>query len=127
MVTPGILDYFICSLALSDHAVVATPGYHLGKKLQQQAMLEGSNESFEQDLLDSINWPENGYRLFDIACLSGTSTSGFFRPSGESNCLCVAKSLFQEVVVSISAVMKPEADRPTWTFTSDWLNIRTAC
>ena len=97
MVTPGILDYFISSLALSDHAVVATPGYHLGKKLQQQAMLEGYNESFEQDLLDSINWPENGYRLFDIACLSGTSTSGFFRPSGESNCLCVAKSLYQEV------------------------------
>lgn len=97
MVTPGLLNQMLGAARLSDKAVIATPSYHLGHKVQQQAMLEGYDEAEEQRLLASINWPEEGYDLFDISCLSRTSMGGIFRPFGESNCLAAPKAFLVEI------------------------------
>lgn len=97
MVSPGLVNYMLSATHLASNVVVSVPGYHLGEKLQQEAMLEGYDEETERQLLASINWPENGYRLFEIACLSGTSAGGFFKPIGESNCICVSKKVFETV------------------------------
>jgi hypothetical protein len=51
----------------------------------------------EAELLASINWPNDGYRLFEISCLSGTSGSGYFKPIGESNCLSVPADIWQSL------------------------------
>jgi len=97
MLSPAVVSYTVAACHLHHRPVIAIPGYHLGYKLQQRAMLEGYCEAEEQRLLASIDWPRDGYRLFDIACLSGTSRAGYFKPIGESNCLCISRELWAEL------------------------------
>jgi hypothetical protein len=97
MLSPAVISYMLGAIRLHPRALVAVPGYHLGPKLQQRSMLEGYCEEVEAELLASIEWPQDGYRLFEIACLSGTSGSGFFKPIGESNCYCVPGEIWREV------------------------------
>ena len=97
MVSPGIVNYIIAAERLHPNAIVAVPGYHLGEKVQQEAMLEGYDEEFELGLLNKIKWPEDGYRLFEIACLSGTSHSGYFKPLGESNVLAMPRAIWEKL------------------------------
>ena len=60
-------------------------------------MLEGYDEAMEAELLQSINWPEDGYRLFEICVLSGTSAAGYFKPIGECNCFGMSKTLWKKL------------------------------
>jgi hypothetical protein len=97
MLSPGVINYMLAATRLADLPIISVPGYHLGHKLQQQSILEGYDNKAEQELLDSIEWPHKGYRLFEISCLSGTSGGGFFRPIGESNCLSIPAKLWFEI------------------------------
>lgn len=97
MVSPGLVNYMLAATRLAEHVVIAVPGYHLGNKVQQEAMLEGYDHETERQLLASINWPEDGYRLFEISCLSGTSSGGVFKPIGESNCVCVSRQTYEQL------------------------------
>ena len=97
MLSPAVVSYTLAATRLHPRAVTAVPGFHIGHKLQQRAVLEGYCEEQEAGLLASIDWPSDGYRLFDISCLSGTSRAGYFKPIGESNCLCVPTELWQEL------------------------------
>ena len=97
MVTPGAVSWIIAARRLSPNAIVAIPGYHLGAKVQQEAAKSGYNAETEQALLDSINWPQEGYNLFNIAVLSGTSANGVFKPIGESNLLCLPRAIWDEL------------------------------
>ena len=97
MVSPGIINYIIAAERLHSNAIVAVPGYHLGQKVQQEAMLEGYDEAFEQTLLEKIQWPQDGYRLFEICCLSGTSAGGYLKPLGESNVLAIPKPIWDKL------------------------------
>lgn len=97
MATPGLVEHIIKASRSSASAVVAVPGYHLGDKVQQEAMLQGYNEREEAKLLASIDWPSDGYRLFDIACFSRSNEGGFFRPNAESNCLCIPRYIWDAI------------------------------
>lgn len=85
MVTPGVVRLALEAFRMSPQAAVSAPGYHIGHKLQQVAVNEGYDEKDEAKLLASIEWPKDGYRLFDIAVLSGSCQGGFFRSNYESN------------------------------------------
>ena len=97
LLSPGVLQYALMAYKISENAVVSVPGYHLGEQLQQQAVDSGYNEQVEAELLASINWPSNGYDLFQIACLSGSCAGGFFRPISESNCLFASTKILNEL------------------------------
>ena len=97
LLSPGVINYMMTGVQLAGRAVVAVPGYHLGHKLQQDAVADGYDELVEAGLMNTINWPEDGYRLFEIACFSGTCAGGYFKPIGESNCICVPRDLMLEV------------------------------
>lgn len=97
MASPGLVHAILGANRTSPNVVVAVPGYHLGHQLQQEAVNHGYDETEEMRLLDSIAWPEDGYRLFDIACVSGSGKSGFFRPNAESNCLCMPRHIWDAV------------------------------
>lgn len=97
MATPGLIHWTLMARRLHPDAIVSTPGYHLGPKLQQDAMLEGYDSKAEQQLLDSIEWPKEGYRLFEISVLSGTSANGIFKPIGESNCLAMPRHIWEKL------------------------------
>ncbi len=97
MVTPGLVNYLLSAARITEHPVIATPSYHLGHRVQQKAMLEGYDENAEQKLLASVPWREDGYRLFDISCLSRTSMGGIFRPFGETNCVTTSRVVYHAV------------------------------
>ncbi|MFO1347097.1 MAG: glycosyltransferase family A protein [Pseudomonadales bacterium] len=97
MVSPGIVNYILAAERLHRDVVVAVPGYHLGNKVQQEAMLEGYDEAYEQTLLDKVQWPQDGYRLFEICCLSGTSAGGYLKPLGESNVLAMPRHIWEKL------------------------------
>ena len=97
MVTPGVLHYIFAAYQISTRRVVAVPGYHLGRELQKNSVENGYDEDLESQLLKQINWPENGYELFEISCFSGSCRQGFFLPMAESNCLCLPKDVFLEI------------------------------
>lgn len=94
--TPGMIRAILQASRISKKAIVSVPGYHLGKMVQQEAMNSGYNEETEKTLMKSINWPRDGYRLFDIGCFSATSQSGFFQPIGESNCFTVPRAIWKQ-------------------------------
>lgn len=97
MVTPGLVDTMIRAQAIAPVPVVSVPGYHLGRTLQQEAVDEGYDEQTDMELLASIDWPADGYRLFDVSCLSGSCTNGFFLPYSESNCLGMPRWFYESI------------------------------
>lgn len=95
LVTPGVAALARLAGRMSEHAVLSVPGYHLGAETQQEAVHAGYDEAAEARLLASIDWPSDGYRLFDIASFSGSCTKGFLRPYSESNCVCLPRRTFE--------------------------------
>ncbi len=95
--TPGVVKNILLGHRLVDKAVVSVPGYHLGEVLQQESVNAGYGVEAERELMNSINWPDEGYRLFEIACFSGTSSAGFFLPSHESNCISLPRDVWHEL------------------------------
>lgn len=97
MLTPGVVKNILLGHKMAEQSVVSIPGYHLGEKLQQESVNTGYGVETERELMRSIAWPEEGYRLFDIACFSGSSASGFFLPNSESNCISVPRKLWHDL------------------------------
>lgn len=97
MVTPGVIRNALDAITIDQNAMVIVPGYNLGTHEQHQATAYGYDESAEIALLESINWPRDGYRLFDIASIGGANPQGIFHPFMECNCLFVSKETFVEV------------------------------
>jgi hypothetical protein len=95
MLSPGVVAQTIAALRADPQAAVSAPGYHLGHELQQVAVNKGHDEATDRALLDSIGWPADGYRLFEIAVLSGSCRQGFFKPHAESNFLALSRRKFQ--------------------------------
>jgi glycosyltransferase involved in cell wall biosynthesis len=67
IVTPGLLHFARHASELYDRAVVVAPGWYLGADFQGAAITRGYDRDREDALLASINWPEDGYRLFEIS------------------------------------------------------------
>ena len=97
LLTPGVVKNTILGHRLASNAIVTVPGYHLGFELQQKAVGSGYNTAREQSLIHSISWPEDGYRLFDIACFSGSSAHGFYLPHSESNCISMPREIWSDL------------------------------
>jgi tetratricopeptide (TPR) repeat protein len=49
----------------------------------------------EDALLESIGWPQDGYRLFEIATMDESSFDGWLAPIGETNALFMRRELWE--------------------------------
>jgi len=96
MLSPGVLYWASQALHLRQRAVVSVLGFHLGPEHQRLSAARGYNQAVEDSLLDRIEWPQDGYRLFEIATLAGSSKFGWYGPIAESNCLFVHRDLYRE-------------------------------
>jgi len=95
VVTPGIIQHCLNALRHQPNATITVPSYHLGEEPQQKAVHNGYTTATEKQLLASIQWPRNGYKLFDIACFSGSSAvDGILRRIPESNFFALSKKRF---------------------------------
>ena len=92
MLSPGILRHTLRLLPQFAHPFIYTLGMHLGRELQNQSLLNGYNQQIEDALLDSVDWRHDGYQLFNIACLAGSSAKGPFGAMTESNGFALRKA-----------------------------------
>ena len=95
MVTPGVVSGLLRGHRVSAGAIVTVPGYHIGSELQQDAVESGYDEAADKTLIESVDWRNNGYGLFDVACLSESCATGFFLPHGESNGISMPRRMWQ--------------------------------
>jgi tetratricopeptide (TPR) repeat protein len=94
IVTPGLLHFARHGARLYDKAVVATLGWYLGHDFQTCSIECGYNRAREDALLESIDWPRDGYRLFEISALDESSVDGWLQPIAESNALFLRRELW---------------------------------
>lgn len=95
MASPGLVRSCAAASALHPRPVIATLNYQLGPDLQRISSAQGYDQAKEDALLASIAWPQDGYRLFEIA--TGEIRGG---PKGamlESNALFLPRALWDEL------------------------------
>lgn len=95
--SPGLLSIALQAFELYQDPIVATLGWHLGPELQQKSVLKGYDKATEDSLLESIRWPRDGYRLFDISVLAASSFKGYAAAPSESNALFLHRKTFKKM------------------------------
>jgi tetratricopeptide (TPR) repeat protein len=97
MVTPGLVHFARHGARLYERAAVTALTWHLGFDMQGWAIEAGYDKDREDALLASIDWPQDGYRLFEIATLAGSSTDGWFIAPAESNALFLRRETWNDL------------------------------
>ena len=97
ILSPGMLRHLALATRLAEQPVIGSLAWHLGSKIQKQAMLEGYCQEVEDRLLADAGWEEDGYRLFPISCLANSSAGGWFQPMSECNCIGVPRALYDAI------------------------------
>ena len=97
MATPGLLASVLQAARLHERAVIGTLAFHLGPDVQKRTIPAGYDATVEDRLLDGIDWPSNGYRLFEIAALGGSSSGGVLNPISETSALFMPRDLWHEL------------------------------
>lgn len=93
--SPGLIRYALSGLGLASCPVVAALGWHLGPEFQWLSITRGYDRQVEDDLLLQSNWESDGYNLFSISTLAGSSADGYFCTPAESNALFLSADLFR--------------------------------
>ncbi len=95
--SPGLLAGARRARLLADRPVITAPAFHLGSVAHMQAAEVGYDQAVEDDLLADSGWESDGYRLFSIAALAGSSGRGLFGPMGESSSLFTLRGVWDEL------------------------------
>lgn len=95
MASPGLLRACTEAAALHARPVIATLNYQLGPDLQRISSAQGYDQTVEDELLSSIAWPQDGYRLFKIA--TPEMRGGPLGAMLESNAIFLPRPLWDEL------------------------------
>ena len=95
VLTPGVLRFGLQGLATYGPAIVATQQWYVGPGQQGDAMDNGYDQAFEDRLFQRIQWPSNGYRLFEIGHFVGERD--WLDGVWESNCMFVSRAQLEQV------------------------------
>lgn len=97
MLSPGILYHSMLATKLFKNTVVYTLGMHIGHKQQNYLVEEGYSQEDEDRLLETINWREDGYSLFDISSVAMSSKNGYLSRITESNCVLINRQEYKRI------------------------------
>lgn len=99
LLTPGVFRMALSSFQAFENAVVAIRYFYLGKEEQTVSITKGYDTEAEDRLLERIDWPKDGYRLFEISTplRSGAKKLSWFNLMFEANCLFMKRSLLDEL------------------------------
>lgn len=99
MASPGLVAAAVVAARTHHRPIVYTASLMLGFSPQWKAHETGYNQTVEDRLLDSIEWPKDGYRLFDIAWGLGDHESAlrWYAPGIESNAIFMPRALWTEL------------------------------
>lgn len=94
LLTPGVLHFGMLALSTYAPAVAVTKQWYLGPGQQPQTVAAGYDKEIEDRLFAQIDWPSDGYRLFEIGHFIGNRD--WFDGDWESNCIFVPRSLIEQ-------------------------------
>lgn len=97
LLTPGLLHLALGSTGLYANPVVTTIGWYLGRDYQSYAARAGYNQEVEDSLLASIDWPNDGYRLFDISTPDENPIGMGFWGGWESNAMFLRRDMWSSI------------------------------
>ena len=97
LASPGLLRGALAAARLHARPVIGTLGFHLGPDLQSRSIRAGYGSAREDELLASVDWSQDGYRLFEISCFAGSSLGGWFQPIAETNSLFLTRAQWREL------------------------------
>ena len=98
MASPGLLQSAQQALIFSERSIVASRGRYLGPTMQRASMDEGYTKDFEDAMLESLDWKNDGYRLFEKSVFDESSGAHWFDPRiSESNSLFMSRALWSEI------------------------------
>lgn len=99
LLTPGVFRMALSGYQAFNNAVVAIRYFYLGVEEQPLSVTKGYDQQAEDKLLERIQWPADGYRLFEISTplRSGAKKLTWFNGMFESNCLFLKSSLLREL------------------------------
>ncbi len=99
ILTPGVFNMAFAAQEAFSEVVVAIRYFYLGMEEQTVSINNGYNQTVEDELLTRINWPHEGYRLYDIgtALRAGAKRLTWFNRMFESNCLFMSRKHFQNI------------------------------
>lgn len=95
LASPGLIAASLAAAKLHPRPVIATLNYQIGPGLHYEAARHGYDQAAEELLLVGIDWPTDGYRLFDIA--TPEYRGGEAGPLLESNALFMPCALWAEL------------------------------
>lgn len=95
LASPGLLHAATTAASFHPRPIVATVNYQLGFQRQHLSAAAGYDRAREDALLRSIDWPRDGYRLFEVATPEMNNPP--FGPMLESNALFMPKGLWNEL------------------------------
>jgi len=97
LLTPGVFATALSAYRAFENAVVAVRYFYLGPDEQPVSVTKGYDQAAEDELLARINFPEDGYRLFEVCTplRQGARMVQWLNRIGETNCLFLRRSLFQ--------------------------------
>lgn len=97
LVSPGAVRAAMTAALLHPRPVITTMAWHLGPEHQSISIAKGYGPGPEDSLLESIDWPRSGYRLFDVAALAGANPQGMIGEINESCFLVLPRTIWDEV------------------------------
>jgi len=97
MVTSRIIKTALMVFAITPEALVAVPGYHIGRQEQHLAISGEELYREEAELLAGIDWRGDGDELFRISTFSGANRHGYLHPIMECNCVFASAANFAAI------------------------------
>jgi cephalosporin hydroxylase len=95
LLTPGVLHNAMIALTAYAPAVVAVQQWYVGPGQQPDTSREGYDQTIEDRLFERIEWPSDGYRLFEISHFIGERD--WFDGIVESNCIVAPRKLLEQI------------------------------
>jgi cephalosporin hydroxylase len=95
VLTPGVLRFGMLALSAYAPAIATAKQWYVGPGQQPQTVAGGYESEVEDRLLAQIDWPTDGYRLFEIGHFIGDRD--WFDGEWESNCIFVPRALLEQV------------------------------
>jgi hypothetical protein len=99
LLTPGVFRLARAAVAGFGNTVISTRYFFLGPEEQNLSIQNGYSQDVEDSLLRSIDWPTDGYRLFEIGTplWAGAEKITWLNRMFESNCLFLSRDLFRAI------------------------------
>jgi glycosyltransferase involved in cell wall biosynthesis len=97
MATPGLLAAARDGLRIASRSVVGALAWHLGDEHQSISSTKGYSQNVEDNILASVDWQANGYRLYSHAAWAFSNPTGHFGFVAESCATFLSRELYEAI------------------------------